>query len=200
MKIKSPVPMIMLMFVILILCAGITGCTTSQVPSSPPVTAQMLSTIDPSQMTLEPSDVPANFTLVEKYVRNASDMNPWALTTGWKKGYGTYYETKGQDVRGLDQVISIYPAENITLIVPQTVKGVKSLSAEDANVTVEELPVPGIGDFSRALQISEKDNPVNTYMIAFVKYDVYEELYVNGTARDYDTLLKVAGNAAAKIQ
>jgi hypothetical protein len=200
MKIKSPVPMIVLMSVFIVLCAGITGCTTSQVPSSPPVTAQMLSTIDPSQMALEPSDVPANFTLVEKYVRNASDMNPWALTTGWKKGYGTYYETKGQDVRGLDQVISIYPAENITLIVPQTVRGVKNWSAEDANVTVGELPAPGIGDFSRALQISEKDNPVNTYMIAFVKYDVYEELYVNGTARDYDTLLTAAGNAAAKIK
>lgn len=191
--------MIVLMSFLIILCAGITGCT-SQAPSSPPVTPQLLSTIDVSQMALEPSDLPANFRLVEKYERNISDMNPWALNTGWKKGYGTYYETEGPDVRGLDQVISLYPAENITLIVPRTVSGIKDFSVEDANVTVEELPAPGVGDFSRALQITDKGDPINMYMIAFVKSDVYEEMYANGTARDYDTLLKVAEIAAAKVQ
>ena len=197
---KSLILMIPLMFVFIILCAGIAGCTTSQAPVTTPVTAQVLSTLEPSQMILEPSEVPANFTLVEKYERNTTTMNAWALNTGWKKGYGTYYETKGQDVRGLDQVISIYPAENITLIVPQTVRGIKNWSVEDANVTIEELPIPGVGDSSRALQISEKDDPINVYMIAFVKYDVYEELYLNGTARDYDTLIQIAENAAAKIK
>lgn len=196
---KSLAPMIVLMSVVIILCAGIAGCT-SQAPATPPVTQQKLSTLEPLQMILEPADIPANFTLVEKYERNAANMSAWALNTGWKKGYGVYYETKGQDVQGLDQVISIYPAENITLIVPQTVRGIKNWSMEDTNVTVEELPIPGVGDFSRALQISEKNDPINVYMIAFVKYDVYEELYVNGTAKDYDTLIQIAETAAAKIK
>jgi len=196
---KSLAPMIVLMSVVIILCAGIAGCT-SQAPATPPVTQQKLSTLEPSQMILEPADVPVNFTLVEKYERNTTNMNDWALNTGWKKGYGVYYETKGQDVQGLDQVISIYPAENITLIVPQTVRGIKHWSVEDANVTVEELPIPDVGDFSRALQVSEKDDPINLYMIAFVKYDVYEELYVNGTAKDYDKLIQIAETAAAKIK
>ena len=200
MKKKSFVPMIVLMSVFIILCAGMAGCTTSQAPTTPTVTQQKLSTLEPSQMIVEPAEVPANFTLVEKYERNVSDMNDWALNTGWKKGYGVYYETTGQDAQGLQQVISIYPAENITLIVPQTVRGIKNWSVEDANVTVEELPIPGVGDFSRALQVSEKNDPINVYMIAFVKYDVYEELYVNGTAKDYDTLIQIAETAAAKIK
>jgi len=197
---KSLAPMIVLMSVVIILCAGIAGCTTSQAPATPPVTQQKLSTIEPSLMVLEPADVPANFTLVEKYERNAANMSEWALNTGWKKGYGVYYETTGQDVQGLDQVISIYPAENITLIVPQTVSGINNWSMEDTNVTVQELPIPGVGDSSRALQISEKDDLINLYMIAFVKYDVYEELYLNGTTSDYDTLIQIAENAAAKIK
>jgi len=192
---KSLAPMIVLMAVFIILCAGIAGCT-----SQTPVTQQKLSTIEPSLMVLEPADVPANFTLVEKYERTAANMSDWALNTGWKKGYGVYYETTGQDVQGLDQVISVYPAENITLIVPETVRGVKNWSVENTNVTVEELPIPGVGDFSRALQISEKGDPINVYMIAFVKYDVFEQLYLNGTARDYDTLIQIAENAAAKIK
>jgi hypothetical protein len=197
---KALVLMVLLMSAFIALCAGIAGCTTSQAPVTTPVTSQILSTLEPSQMILEPSEVPANFTLVEKYERNVSTMNDWALSMGWKKGYGIYYETKGQNVQGLDQVISIYPAENITLIVPQTVRGIKNWSVEDANLTVEELPVPGVGHSSRGLQISEKGNPINVYMVAFVKYDVYEELYLNGTGRDYDTLVQIAENAAAKIK
>jgi hypothetical protein len=200
MKKMSLVPMTGLMLVVILLCAAITGCTTSQAPTTPPATAQKLSTLDPSQMILEPSDVPANFTLMGTYERNTTNMNAWALSKGWKKGYGTYYETTGPDARGLSQVISIYPLENITLIVPDTVQGTKNWSVEDANVTVEELPVPGIGDVSRALQISEKGDPINMYMITFVKYDVYEEMYVNGTARDYETFLQTAKKAAAKIK
>jgi hypothetical protein len=197
---KSLFPMIVLMSVFIILCAGIAGCTTSQAPVTPTAPAQKLSTLGPTLLVLEPSDVPANFTLVEKYERNVTNMNDWALSTGWKKGYGVYYETKGPGVKGLEQVISIYPLENISLIVPHTVRGFKNWTLEDANVTVEELPISGIGDSSSALKISIKDDPVDTYMIAFVKYDVYEEMYVNGTARDYDTLLKLAENAAAKIK
>ena len=195
MKKLSLAPMIVLMSVFIIICAGIAGCA-----SQAPVTQQNLSTIEPSLMVLEPADVPANFTLVEKYERNAANMSDWALNTGWKKGYGIYYETTGRDVQGLDQVISIYPAENITLILPQTVSGIKNWSMEDTNVTVQELPIPGVGDSSRALHISEKDDPINLYMIAFVKDDVYEELYLNGTTSDYDTLIQIAETAAAKIK
>ena len=188
--------MIVLMSVALVFCAGIAGCTSP----TKPVTGQKLSTIEPAKMALQPIDVPANFTLVEAYERNASDVREWALEKGWKKGYGTYYETQGMDARGLEQVISVYPLENITLIVPDTVSSFKNWTVEDRNVTIVDLPSPGIGDASSALKMTQLGEPFDVYLIAFVKYDVYEEIYANGTASDYEMLKTVAGKAAAKIQ
>jgi hypothetical protein len=189
--------MIVLMSIGIVLCAGIAGCTTPA--PAQPVPVQKLSTIEPAMMALQPSDVPANFTPVEAYERNISEMREWALEKGWKKGYGTYYETQGPDARGLDQTISVYPLENITLIVPDTVSSFKNWTVEDRNVTIADLPSPGIGDASSALKVTQTGEPFDVYIIAFVKYDVYEELYTNGTASDYEVLKTVAGKAAAKI-
>jgi hypothetical protein len=206
-------PMVILMTLFIIVTLGIAGCA-SQAPSAPPVstvspapaapavspsTEQKLSTLEPSRLALQPSEVPAGFTLVEQLERNLSEMRPWAVDKGWKKGYYAYYERNGQDVQYIEQAISIYPIGNISLIVPDTVQGVKNWSAEE-NLTVEELPEPGIGDSSRALKISEPGEPVNDYIITFVKYDVFEQMSINGTATDYETLKQVAGTAAAKIQ
>ena len=109
-------------------------------------------------------------------------MWDWSLEKGWKKGYYSSFETRGPDARGIDQVISVYPAENITLIVPNTVQGLKNWSAEEGNITIEDLPSPGIGDASSALKVRQTGKSVDLYPITFVKYDVYEELYANGTA------------------
>lgn len=187
--------MIVLMSVAIVLCAGVAGCTSP----TKPVTGQKLSTIEPAKMALQPADVPANFTLIEVYERNATDMRDWSLGMGWKKGYYSSFETRGPDVRGIDQLISVYPAENITLIIPNTVQSLKNWSVEEGNVTIEDLPSPGIGDASSALKVTMPGDPVNLYLITFVKYDVYEELYTNGTASDYEVLKTVAGKAAAKI-
>jgi hypothetical protein len=210
---QAVTPMVILMTLFIIVTLSIAGCA-SQAPSAPPVstvspapaapavspsTEQKLSTLEPSRLALQPSEVPAGFTLVEQLERNLSEMRPWAVDKGWKKGYYAYYERNGQDVQYIEQAISIYPIGNISLIVPDTVQGVKNWSAEE-NLTVEELPEPGIGDSSRALKISEPGEPVNDYIITFVKYDVFEQMSINGTATDYETLKQVAGTAAAKIQ
>lgn len=187
--------MIVLMSVALVLCAGSAGCTSP----TKPVAGQKLSTSEPAMMALQPSDLPANFTLVEQFERNASDVREWALGKGWKKGYYASFETRGPDVRGIDQLISVYPAENITLIVPDTVSGFKNWTVEDRNVTIVDLPSPGIGDASSALKVTQPGEPFDVYIIAFVKYDVYEEMYANGTASDYEVLKTAAGKAAAKI-
>jgi len=190
--------MIVLMSIALILCAGIAGCTNTA--PAQPAPGQKLSTLEPAKMALQLSDLPANFTLVEEFQRNASDMREWALGKGWKKGYGVSFEVRGPDARGLDQLISVYPAENITLIVPDTVSSFKNWTIEDRNVTIVDLPSPGIGDASSALKVTQPGEPFDVYIIAFVKYDVYEELYANGTASDYEVLKTVAGKAAAKIK
>jgi len=190
--------MIVLMSVGIVFCAGIAGCTNTA--PAQPATGQKLSTIEPAKMALQVSDLPANYTLTEEFERNTSSVREWALEKGWKKGYGVFFETRGPDARGIEQSISVYPAENITLIVPDTVSLYKNWSVDDRNVTVEDLPSPGIGDASSALKVTFASEPVDYYIIAMVKYDVYEELSTNGTASDYEVLKAVAGKAADKIK
>ena len=137
--------------------------------------------------------------MIEQFERNLSDMRDWAVDKGWKKGYYVYYERTGQDARFLEQAVSVYPAENISLVVPDTIQGIKNWSAEE-NMTFEELPAPGIGDFSRAMKIYKAGDPETEYLVTFVKYDVFMELWTNGTATDYETLKQLAGIAAGKIQ
>jgi hypothetical protein len=205
--------LILLMAAMVILASGIAGCA-STAPSAPatsaaspeltatPAPVKSLSTVEPSQMAIRLADIPTNYALREQHERNLSTMRNWAVNVGWKKGYYTSFEIDGTSPRYLEQAISVYPLENITRIVPETVTMVKNLTTN--NYTVEELPLPGIGDTGRAFRVTDIA-PDNTgtnadYVIAFVKYDVYEELWTNGTAADYDTLRQVADTAAATIQ
>ncbi|PKL64223.1 MAG: hypothetical protein CVV32_09785 [Methanomicrobiales archaeon HGW-Methanomicrobiales-3] len=197
------------MTVLLLLTAGIAGCTSSgpatQVPAASPAPAQKLSTVAPAEMALQPSDLPAGFVLLEKGDRNISEMRSWSLEHGWKGGYfAAYQKQDGTASSGIiiDQALSVYPAENITLIVPDTLQLVKNWADEDrANRSVEDDPsLPSIGDFSRGMKLSDKNDEPPEYVIVFSKQDVYMELYTNGTAADYATLKNLAGVAEAKIR
>ena len=199
--------MIIFMAIFIILVAGIAGCSSPapspQAPTASPVPLKTLSTVSPSAMVLQPSDFPGNFTLLEKAERNVSEMRDWSLDHGWKGGYYADYEKNEQNSPSgiiFEQVISVYPAENITLIVPDTLSSLKNWSAEDRNVSVEELSLPTIGDSSSALKVSNTSDNTRSYQIAFVKYDVYEQLWTNGTVTDYETLKQMAGIAAVKIR
>ena len=131
-------------------------------------------------------------------------MRNWSLEHCWRGVYyADYVKNNLNSPSGtvFEQSISVYPAQNITLIVPDTVNLVKIWVARDTyNRSAEEVSLPTIGDYSSALQISDKSDNSHEYIIAFVKYDVYEELYTNGTATDFETLRQLAGIAAAKIR
>jgi hypothetical protein len=194
---------------VLLLLAGIAGCTTPapspQAPAASPVPARNLSTAAPAEMALQPSDVPADLVLLEKSDRNVSDMRNWSVEHGWKGGYYIAYQKQvGNTSSGVifDQALSVYPAENISLIVPNTLQLGKNWAARDpANRSAEvDTSLSAIGDFGSAMKISDKGDNSHEYIIAFVKQDVYMELYTNGTAADYDTLKHLAGIAAAKIR
>ena len=156
-------------------------------------------------MILQGSDIPANFTLVEKAERNVSEMRSWSLDHGWKKGY--YAEFQNNDPRSvpgtvIDQSISLYPAENISLIIPDTLGIYKNWTLEQndtANVSFEQLSFPTIGDSSSALKVVDKRDNTQMYDISFVKKDVYQDFWTNGTATDFETARQMAGIAAAKI-
>ncbi|WP_372961163.1 hypothetical protein [Methanoregula sp.] len=194
--------MILLMTFLVIFSVSFAGCTT-QAPPASPLPGNNLSAIEPSQMVFASSDIPANFTLVEKAERNVSEMRAWAVDHGWKKGYYAVYLKNDPSQPGtvFEQIISVYPAENITLIIPDTMGAYKNWTIQEtsANLSYEVLPVPGIGDSSSALKITDNGDNSLWYLITFVKKDVYQEIHTNGTAADYETLRKLADIAAAKI-
>lgn len=201
--------MITVMTVFLLLTAGIAGCTSSapatQVPAASPAPVQKLSTVAPAEMALQLSDLPAGFVLLEKGDRNRSEVRSWAIEHGWKGGYYTAYQRQdGTASSGviIDQSSSVYPEENISLIAPDTLQLIKTWADRDqANRSVEDdTSLPPIGDFSRGMKLSDKNDEPPEYIIVFVKQDVYMEMYTNGTAADYETLKNLAGVAAAKIR
>ncbi len=199
MKKQSLSFMIFLMTCFVIISLGIAGCTSQ----APPVSKT--STIEPSEMILQPSEIPVNFTLLEKGQRNVSDMNEWALDHGWKNGYyAVFLNNDPNAIPGtvIEQYISTYPVENITLIVPDTVSGWKNWTLEEnnPNLSFEELSLPTIGDSSAAMKVSNKTDNTQVYSISFIKKDVFQQFWTNGTATDYDTVKQLAGIAAAKIK
>lgn len=191
--------MIFLMTCFVIISLGIAGCT-SQAPA-----ASKTSTIEPSEIILQPSEIPVNFTLLEKGERNVSDMSEWSLDHGWKKGYyAVFLNNDPNAIPGtvIEQYISVYTAENITLIVPDTVSGWKNWTVEenDANLSFEELSLPAIGDSSAAMKVTNTSDMSQMYSVSFTKKDVYQQFMTNGTATDYETVKQLAGIAAAKIK
>jgi len=207
---------VLLAFFILPLVA-VAGCTsqtphTTPAPSATPtslasqVPEKTLSTIEPAQMALEPSDMPGNFTVVKKGERNESMMRPWQINQGWKKGYSTALKRNDPGRTGpqIMQFISVYPGENASRMVDYLVDGnyldlARASEAERMNNTITELPSPGIGNSSRAIVKLDKNDPDIIYLIAFSRYDVFEEIWGNGTAADYETMKQAAAIAAAKI-
>lgn len=130
-------------------------------------------------------------------------MREWAIDHGWKRGYYVDYMRTGGNVSEgpiFEQVISVYDAENIALIVPDTINTWKSWPAEDSNITVEEISLPTIGDSSRAMKASDRSDNTRMYMIALVKYDVYEQFQTDGDETDFEILRQMAVTAAEKIR
>ena len=153
-----------------------------------------LSTVEPSKLSLQLSDLPSNFTIKERVERIRSDVSQEARDLGWEEGYYVRYAKVGDsilDATIIAHSISIYPSENISIIV--------DLPREsDSNITYDELSKPNIGDNSKAFRIT-KDNE-RYYMIQFIKMDVYESLTMWGTTTDYELLKEVAKKAEAKIK
>lgn len=205
--------------IILLVC--IVGCTstspsTSQITQSPsvqPVTSAQpathptypevkLSTIEPSEMALQLSDLSANFTTIEKTgsEMSLSDVNQSSLDMGWKKGYTENIRVEGTS--SIEQDISVYPVENLYKVLAfQRNLAIQYYAngTADNSVMIDDLSNPNIGDQSQAYRITFKSDNSKSYEIDFIKKDVFESLRMSGTITDYETLKYIANTAAAKI-
>lgn len=195
---------VMLMACLVLLSAGIAGCT-STTPAAVPVADKNLSMTDPSGLIVQPQEIPGNFTLVAKGERGAYEMSGWAREHGWKKGYYAVYRKNDQNSSSgtvIRQNISIYAPQNATLAVSDTIDEFADwIVKENAmNQSVEKLSITPIGDASGSLRYVNKDDNAGTYVIAFAKNGVFEDIETNGTAADYETARQLATIAAAKIR
>jgi len=183
----------------------LSGCTqqTTTAPETNKVTPQeqpktKLSSLEPSNLILQLSDLSSNFSIKERTERVRSDVNEDARNLGWKKGYYVRF-VKGEtllDMMVIEHSISIYPIENISKVITTQWKS-------DDNVTYDELSKPNLGDDSRAFRITQKSEfgqENRVYLIEFVKMDVYEALYMRGTTTDFEILKELAKKAEAKIK
>ena len=200
--------------IILALLACSAGCTSpaaspapgtpAPVPTESQVPAKTLATLNTSQMFLNVSDYPGTVTFLGDGERNESTIRDWMHDAGWYYGYVRIVQKNESGSHSIIwQNIAKFPLENASRVVDWQVDGLVIYDARDpenANKTYTELPVPRIGDKSRAVSIVEENDPEPMYIIAFSKYDVYEELWTNGTAPDYETLKQAAVLAAEKIQ
>ena len=195
MKLNTQLLVVLLLITMVIL----SGCTEQTSTTSETIEEQTntkISSIEPSNLILQLSDLPSNFTIKERAERVRSDLDKDAKNLGWKKGYAVRF-IKGEtvfDMTAISHGISIYPIDNISKILD-----IPKISNE--NVTFDELSNPNIGDKSKAFRVTENSGfETRSYMIEFVKMDVYEYLYMSGTSTDYELLKELAKKAEAKIK
>lgn len=198
----------LLVIVIIVFIVGLMSGFTNGGISHPasnltytPISEGNLSTTNLSQIILQPTDVPVNFKLVEWRVADVADVTPFARNWGWKKGFIVRYQLIGSNASYgtiIYQGISLYPIENITRILP-SLHPQKLVNESNGRLLVDVLPDPGIGDNSMATRTTVKFYNTHAYAIDFVKKDVYEEIVMDGTTADYETVKNLAKIAADKI-
>ena len=182
--------------IILLVC--IVGCT-SKAPSTPEI---KLSTIELSEMALQLDELPENYQIKERSEQVKSDVVKSSLDLGWKKGYIVKFvqvDLNNLEVTSIEQGISIYPIENINKTLSlQRVESTKYTA--NNSYTIDDLSNPNIGDQSQAYRITNKLDNSKSFVIDFIKQDVFESLRMSGTFTDYETLKELAQTAAEKIE
>ena len=209
MKLHSSPVLILFMAGLIVISAGIAGCTSQaqssgQASDKTPVSTTNSTVIDPADLVLQPLEIPGNYTLVEKRVRAPAEMSQWALDHGWIKGYYVLYQKNDQKSPSgtfIRQNISVYSGGNATFAVSDTIDGMVSSITEEKNATisVEKLSIATIGDASGSLKYSDKSDNSTTYVIAIAKKGVFQDIETNGTAADYVIAQQLANITTAKI-
>jgi hypothetical protein len=172
-------------------------------PTPIPTTESRISTVEPSVMALQISDLPEGYTIKERSDVSYAEINPIARGEGWKKGYYVAFyrmNTKNYDITGISQQISIYPLNRMALIFDEVKNGI--ISRMNASVSVTELPFPKTGDRTIALRSIDANDSygIIVYTVIFTKKDVFEQIEMRGTTTDYEVLKDITATAALKIR
>lgn len=184
-------------FIVSIILAAIcfAGCSSPGTDSASGPDSR-LSTLEPSQMILQVSDLPEGYTLKEAQPVDTSRMDPsiWNV----KKGYEAAF-TRGTDAQGTDVIVESLVIEPVDKAGQQ----ISTLTGEYAKqgVTPVQLSGPVIGDASSAFTVpGTAKQGGETYIIIVTRKDAVVMLMMQGPDRDYAILQSLAEKAAEKIQ
>jgi hypothetical protein len=180
-----------LLFIILLVATLITtGCVsenknttvalTSPLTETPTLTPEIkLSTLDPSEMALQLSDLP------EGYIKKSSEQGETSYNVEFIKGSSTF------DYVRISQGITV--THN-----PDLDKSMNFLREDFRKKNSTELSNPNIGDSSIAAR--KHLSTGESFGIFFIKKDVVEFLSSDGSQTDYELLKTLAKKAADKIK
>jgi hypothetical protein len=180
MKIKMGV--IFLFFIVIVI--SMMGCVSSN----------KLSTIPPSEMALQISDLPAGYVKIDS--GSFSDVQNYPSFGTVKKGYGVGF-SKGSttsDMVMISQIILVMPIDQINNVLPNFTSEVAKQGSK-----TDQLSSPHIGDSSVAFRVEDSTGN-DLYIIMFVRQDVVEMIAMGGSQSDYDVLKNIAHKAESKIK
>jgi hypothetical protein len=156
-----------------------------------------------SDMALQPSDLPTDYTLQDRTVIALPEVSQLARELGWRQGYYvSFYRRNGNTeiITRIWQSVNIFSSENINGVFLLEKEILKEQQLTPG--TRYEIPFPAIGERSIAFRETnplDPERPV-TYTVIFTKNNVYEKITMAGTNTDYETLKRLALRAEALVK
>jgi hypothetical protein len=173
------------------------------VPTTIPTAGITPRTDQPSDMALQPSDLPSDYILHDRSVMALPEVSQLARELGWRQGYYvSFYRMNSNinDITRIRQSVSIFSSDSINGIFLLEKDELKDQKLSPGSRY--EIPFPAIGDRSIAFR---ETNPVDperpvTYTVIFTKKNVYEKITMSGTNTDYETLKRLVMRAETLVQ
>ena len=154
---------------------------------------------DISNLVFSLEELPEGYKIADRTPRTRSDIGEEPLGWGWSEGYYIKYlkgtEESIFDISRIEISNSRYPLENIS----KTLEGVDYGDYEVEGYTIDALPIPNIGENSKATRFTDSEFGFREYRIEFYKKDIYVKIVSGGATTDYEILKELAQKIEKKI-
>ena len=202
-----------LILVTFLICSA--GCLDTMVGEPPKTTLTTIPTVvtstaetprvpeQSSDMALQPSDLPSDYTLQDRTVIALPEVSQLARELGWRQGYYvSFYRRNGNNeiITRIWQSVNIFSSENINGVFLLEKENLREQQLTRGRGT--EIPFPAIGERSIAFRETnplDPERPV-TYTVIFTKNNVYQKITMAGTNTDYETLKRLAQRAEVLVK
>ncbi len=162
----------------------IAGCTSGNIP----VIENTVSALEPPEMALHLSDLPAGYVQGDSLSITAEQASQYHVNKGYQVQFINGSSPSDRTV--ITQAIFVVPIDEIN----------KRFENASSTTLGTHLADPGIGESSIALRKEGSGQPGETFIISFMKKDVLETLMMSGSQADYEVLKTLAKRASEKIQ